>query len=221
MTCLLPVYTSCLPIQHHGVDSWDSASHWDTLWLAPPYVLFPWIAGPVGSAWPRCVFCCSQNDSHSFVLHPVELQQFGPWQGCETLTIVNDTWHHTLIQQEQMKLFDAFCSHGFQHRQSFHEPKFCWFNLLLVRQHSVEAEDPEVSEIVHAFYDFSIEGDCWHCLSNCFIVEGAPQGLCIVWTDFGLSPGTIVTLFSSCALTVVTLCRCHWLFCRIARRSQA
>ena len=38
-----------------SVDSWDSASHWDTFWLAPPYVLFPWIAGPLGSAWPQWV----------------------------------------------------------------------------------------------------------------------------------------------------------------------
>ena len=36
MTCLLPVYTSFLLWQHCGLDSWDSASHWDTLWLPPP-----------------------------------------------------------------------------------------------------------------------------------------------------------------------------------------
>ena len=55
MTCLLPVYTLLLLWQYRGVDSWDSAWHWDALWLAPSYVLFPWIAGPVGSAWPKCV----------------------------------------------------------------------------------------------------------------------------------------------------------------------
>ena len=51
-----PWLASCNPFllwQHRGVDSWDSASHWDTPWLAPLYVLFPWMAGPVGSAWPQ------------------------------------------------------------------------------------------------------------------------------------------------------------------------
>ena len=54
-TCLLPVYTPFLLWQHRGVDSLDSTSHWDTPWLAPPYVLFPWMAGPVGSAWSQWV----------------------------------------------------------------------------------------------------------------------------------------------------------------------
>ena len=35
--------------------------------------------------------------------------------------------------------------------------------------------DPDVTETVRAFYDFSIEGDCWHCLSCCFVIEGASQ----------------------------------------------
>ena len=73
-----------------------------------------------------------------------------------------------------MVLFDAFCSHSFQRGQSFLAPEFCRSDL-----HSVEA-DPEVSETVRAFYDFSIEGDCWHCLSYCFVVEGAPQDLSLV-----------------------------------------
>ena len=55
--------------------------------------------------------------------------------------------------------------------------------------------DPEVSETVCAFYDFSVEGDGWHCLSYCFVVEGTPQGLRLAWTDFGLSLGTRVTFF--------------------------
>ena len=46
--------------------------------------------------------------------------------------------------------------------------------------------DPEVSETVRAFYGFSIEGDCWHCLSYCFVVQGAPQGLRLAWVDLGL-----------------------------------
>ena len=57
--------------------------------------------------------------------------------------------------------------------------------VLYVYKHSVEV-DPEVSETVRAFYGFSIEGDCWHCLSYCFVVEGAPQGLRLAWADFGL-----------------------------------
>ena len=69
-----------------------------------------------------------------------------------------------------MTLFDAFCSNGFQRGQSFLAPEFCWFKL-----HSVEV-DQEVSETVPAFYKFSIEGDCWHCLFYCFVVEDAPQG---------------------------------------------
>ena len=43
--------------------------------------------------------------------------------------------------------------------ESFLVPEFCGFDLRLVRQHSVGV-DPEVSEIVCAFYDFSIEEDC-------------------------------------------------------------
>ena len=49
-----------------------------------------------------------------------------------------------------------------------------------MRQHSVEV-DSEASETVLAFYGFSIEDDCWHCLSCCFVVEGAPQGLRLAW----------------------------------------
>ena len=37
-TCLLLVYTPSLLWQHCRVDSWDSTSHWDMLWLASPYV---------------------------------------------------------------------------------------------------------------------------------------------------------------------------------------
>ena len=44
--------------------------------------------------------------------------------------------------------------------------------------------DPEVSEAVRAFYDFSFEGDYWHCLSYCF-VGGAPQGLHLASMDLG------------------------------------
>ena len=53
--CLVPIYTPFLFWQHCRVDSWDSASHWDMLWLAPPYALFPWMAGPVGSTWSQWV----------------------------------------------------------------------------------------------------------------------------------------------------------------------
>ena len=96
---------------------------------------------------------------------------------------VNDAEYHTLIQQEQMT-FDAFRSHGFQRGQSFLTPEFCWFGLHLVRQRSVEV-DPEISETVRTFYDFSIEGDCWHYLSHCSVIKGAPQSLRLAF-DFGL-----------------------------------
>ena len=65
----------------------------------------------------------------------------------------------TPIQQKQVTLFDALCSHGFLRGKSFLTPQYILFSLCLVRQHSVEV-DPEVSETVRAFYDFSIEGDC-------------------------------------------------------------
>ena len=39
MILLLTVCTPILLWEHHGVDCWDSASHWDTPWLARPYVL--------------------------------------------------------------------------------------------------------------------------------------------------------------------------------------
>ena len=83
-------------------------------------------------------------------MHPVELQQFGLWQGCEAQTIVNDAEYHTLMQQEQVTLFDALWSHGFQRGPSFLAPEFGLFDLRLVRQHSVEV-DPEVAETVHVF----------------------------------------------------------------------
>ena len=66
-TCLLPVYTPFLLWQHRGVDSWDSAPHWDTPWLAPPYVLFPWMAGPVGSAWSQWVCPLLFQEWHSWL----------------------------------------------------------------------------------------------------------------------------------------------------------
>ena len=160
-----------------------------------------------------CVLCCSQNYSHGFVLYPVELQQVRLWHSCETQTIVNDVDYHTLIQQEQMTLFDAFWSHGFQCRQSFLAPEFCWFDLRLVCQHSVEV-DPEVSETVRAFYDFSIEGNCWHCLSYSFVLEGAPQGLWLAWIDFGLCLLAPMWHFSQLLLDSNDCCVCHWLFCR-------
>ena len=107
MTCLLPVYTPFLLWQHCGVHSWDSALHCDTLWLAPSYVLFPWMAGPIGSARSQWV---SPLLFPEFKLHQVRL-----WQGCKTQIIVNDTEYHTLIQQEQMILFDAFADSPFLH----------------------------------------------------------------------------------------------------------
>ena len=55
MTCFVPVYIPFLHWQQYGVDSWDFASHWHMLWHAPPYVLFSWMACPVGSAWPQWV----------------------------------------------------------------------------------------------------------------------------------------------------------------------
>ena len=165
--------------------SWCAASHWDTLWLAPPYALLPWMAGPVGSARPQWVCLLLFLEWLQWLCFALcwasaDWTMTGLWDQ----TIVNDTEYHTLTQKEQMTLFDAFCSHGFQHRQSFLAPEF-WFDLRLVHQHSVEV-DPKVSEAVHAFYDFSIEGDCWHCLSDCFVVEGAPQGLCLAWIEFRL-----------------------------------
>ena len=150
--------------------------HWGTLWL-----------GLNG-----CVFCCSQNDSHGFVLYPVELQQSRLWEGCKTQTIVNDA------------MAPSFRSHGFQCGQSILVPEFCWFDLRLVCQHSVEV-DPEVPGTVRAFYDFSIEGDCWYCLSYCFVVKAAPQGLRLAWIDFGLSLSWYqCDIFSSCSWTTVT-----------------
>ena len=71
------------------------------------------------------------------------------WQGCETQSIVSDAEYHTQIQQEQMTLFNTFWSHGFLRGQSFLAPEFCWFNLCLVCQHSVEV-DLEVSETVRS-----------------------------------------------------------------------
>ena len=51
MTFLQPVYTPFLLWQHHGVDSWDSASYWNMLRLAPPCVLFPLVASVAISQW--------------------------------------------------------------------------------------------------------------------------------------------------------------------------
>ena len=51
-----------------------------------------------------------------------------------------------------------------------------------VGEGSVEV-DPEVSEAVCAFYDFSFEGDCLHRPTRCFVVEVAPQGVRLAWND--------------------------------------
>ena len=188
MTCLLPVYTPFLLWQHRRVDSWDSASHCDTPWLAPPYVLFPRMTGSVRSALPQwvCLLFFYQNDSHGFVLHPVELQRVRLWQGCETQTIVNDAEYHTRYSRNRWCCTMPFAAMAFNADSPFFfAPEFCWFDLSLVRQHSVEV-DPEVSETVHAFFDFSDEGDSWHFLSYCFVVEGAPQGLRLAWINFGI-----------------------------------
>ena len=98
-----------------------------------------------------------------------------------------------------MILFHNFYSHGFQCGKSFPAPDFCWFDLRPVRQHSVKV-DPEVSKTAHAYYGFSTEGDCWHCLSYCFVVEGALQGLSLAWiiSDSWHHCDT----FSSCSWTV-------------------
>ena len=40
--------------QPRGFGSWDSASHWDTLWHAPPYVLFSWMAVSASQNVSQC-----------------------------------------------------------------------------------------------------------------------------------------------------------------------
>ena len=98
--------------------------------------------------------------------------------------------------------------------------KFLLIRPAFVRQHSVDV-DPEVSVTICAFYDFSIEGDCWHCLSYCFAADGVPQGLGLALNRFRtLSFGTIVTLFLAASEQRWLLCGCHWLFCRLARRRK-
>ena len=79
----------------------------------------------------------------------------------------------------------AFEAMTFNEDSPFMHPSFFLFYMRAIRQHSVEV-DPEVSESVRVFYDFSIEGDCWHCVPYCFVVEGVPQGLRHAWIDFGL-----------------------------------
>ena len=87
------------------------------------------MTGPVGGAEPPrvCLFC-SQNDSHSFILHPVSLQQLRLSQGCETQTAVSDVGYNTPVQQEQMKLFDVFYSYGFEREQSFVHLSFVYLH---------------------------------------------------------------------------------------------
>ena len=55
------------------------------------------------------------------------------------------------------------------------------------------------------------ERDSWHCLSYCFVVKGAPQGL-----DWFRTPslGTSVTPFPAVPGQQWLLCGCRWLFCR-------
>ena len=82
----------------------------------------------------------------------------------------------TLIQQEQMKLCDAPAAMAFSADSPFSAFEFCWFDLRLVSEHSVE-QDPAASEAVRAFCDLSKKGDRWHCLSCLFVSEGAQRGL--------------------------------------------
>ena len=67
---------------------------------------------------------CSRNDSHGFFLHPVKLQLFRLWQGCETQTIVSDAKYHALVQQNIRHCSMPF-EPCFQCLKSFPTPKFC------------------------------------------------------------------------------------------------
>ena len=183
MTCLLPVYTPFLLCRYRGGDSWGSASQWDTLWLAPPRVSFPLVASPAGTAWPRwacplmfaewlAIFFCFALCRASASWTVTKL-----WDPDHC---VNDAEYHTLIQQEQMTLLDAFCGHGFQHRQSFFHSSFSWFSLCLVHEQSVEV-GPDVSVAVWAFYDFSNEVRPWDTLACCWEVKQPTSKINLHW----------------------------------------
>ena len=54
--------------------------------------------------------------------------------------------------------------------------------------------DCEISEAVFAFYDFSIERDCYHSLSCYFVVETSPQALrlaCVYFRSFSLGTSPV------------------------------
>ena len=108
-----------------------------------PHLLFNfhwWQVQQVPHGLQGCVFCCFQNGCHGFILHPVELQQAGLSQGCETQTIVNDAeyHYHALIQQKQMTLFGALRRQAFSVDIPF---------LHMVRERSADV-DPDVYEAV-------------------------------------------------------------------------
>ena len=105
MTCLLLVYTPFLLWQYRAVDSCDFTLHWDALWLASPYFLFLWVAGPVGSAW--LLWMC-------LLLFPEWLSwlRFALYRASAGWTVTglwepdHSQWreYHVLIQQEQIAL---------------------------------------------------------------------------------------------------------------------
>ena len=109
--------------QHCWVDSWDSASFGDTLWLAPLYVLFPLVADPVGSSCPKWVCPFLFPEWFSWLrLAPCRTSAGWTVPGCKIQAIFNNAGYHTMIQQEQMALFGVFL-----------QP---WLSGLLVGRHS-------------------------------------------------------------------------------------
>ena len=172
------------------------------IWLATPCVLFPLVAGPEGSAWYQwvCVFCCSQDESHGFVLDPVELPQDELWQGCETQATVYDAEYHTLIQQEQRISVWLSVRTVF-----FFTHEFCWFDLRFVREHVVEL-DREVSEAVRTFCDFSAE---WDCCPTALLLRVPLRACSVLGLIRTVYLCTIMTLFPATPEQQWPWCRCH------------
>ena len=204
-TCTLPVYDPILLSQHCVLDSWDSASHGDMIWLASPYDLVPWMASPLGSTWPHWMCLL-------LFLEWLSQLRFAPCRasGAWTMTGLWDStiqWVASLFwyNRTRWRFFDAFCSHGFQRGQSFDST--CALNASIL------------SKWIPCIL-WLLAGNCWHCLFHCFVVNAALEGLWFARIDFGFCLLAPLWHFSQLLLDSAwwLLCECHCLFCSSACR---
>ena len=110
----IPLCLSRLCGGGHGDFQW----HWGMIWPAPLSGLHWWEDWHELNGLSGRVLGGSKHDSHCLFLHSVQLQQICLCHCCEASSIVSDTEHHTLLQQEEVALVNTLCSHSLQDWQT-------------------------------------------------------------------------------------------------------